>query len=90
MFCLPMRPWPPMASPWSVVKMTRVFMEAVGFHTGDLVRITANRSVATEKAAERVVVEDVTGEQGEGVDLGLRGWERTLWELGIREFLSKS
>lgn len=65
-----------------VVKMTRVFMEGVGFHTGDLVRISAEK--APEAAAEGVVVEDVSEE---GV---LEGTERTFWELGVAEYLSKT
>ncbi|PKS08946.1 hypothetical protein jhhlp_003559 [Lomentospora prolificans] len=73
-----------------VVKMTRVFMEAVGFHTGDLVRITANRTVAGDKVAEKVVVEDITKQESNGPILfALKGWERTLWEFGIREFFAK-
>lgn len=65
-----------------VVKMTRVFMEGVGFHTGDLVRISAEKE--PEAAAEGVVVEDVSGERP------LEAMERTFWELGVGEYLSKS
>jgi len=73
-----------------VVKVTRVFMEAVGFHTGDLVRITAGKAVAADKGADKVVVEDVT-KQGpsEPILYVLQSWERTFWELGIREFLRR-
>ena len=65
-----------------VVKMTRVFMEGVGFHTGDLVRISTEKG--PETAAEAVVVEDISGEPA------LEGLERTFWELGVGEYLSKA
>lgn len=64
-----------------VVKMTRVFMEGVGFHTGDLVRIAAERG--GEAPAEGVVVQDVSGEAA------LEGREKAFWELGAGEYLSK-
>lgn len=64
-----------------VVKMTRVFMEGVGFHTGDLVRISAEKG--GEAKAEGVVIQDVSAEDA------LEGIERTFWELGVGEYISK-
>ena len=64
-----------------VVKMTRAFMEGVGFHTGDLVRIEVDREPGV--AAEEVVVVDVSG------DVPLDGREKTFWELGAGEYLSE-
>ncbi|SPO05986.1 related to AAA family ATPase [Cephalotrichum gorgonifer] len=64
-----------------VVKMARAYMEGVGFHTGDLVRITAEKG--PPKEAERIIVEDVTGEAA------LEGDERVFWEMGVAEYLRK-
>lgn len=64
-----------------VVKITRAFMEAVGFHTGDLVRIELDGEPGG--VAEEVAVVDVSG------DVPLDGREKMFWELGAGEYLSK-